>query len=350
MEDLLWDFDDVTTPEEFNKERYTALQAATRAFALELTETSKRFRPRTPTSPTHLPASYPPLPPLPMIPPKRSDISRGLPPPGPRQPSRSVTVSEDRLIHIGRDHPEVAEQGRDVESKEPPTTNEFESQKGSHSSWLLSDSSGPNLANPVETSAKGETTDTDGFNLLDASANGRVPSWSETSNDKCSVAEGSIRSTETLNGSSTDTALTPAPSMGSFSMVDFKQDDKGPAGKPNIDKIIARPPLVRKASLTIGFKSSYHRLKGICQGGVKFRMDGHWESIVTTSEFSAGAGASGGEMLRASDGIIPLQFEEEAKIGRCGECSYAHDLEEMERDASLAGKRISPNRFFEKTL
>jgi len=348
MEDLLWDFDDVLTVQDFNQERYTALRAATKAFALELTEACKRFRPCTPTSPTHFPTltSHPPFPPLPLTPPHRPDARHGLPPSSPPQSGRSVTVSEDRRIHIGREQLEVAEQRRAVESREASAAHESGSSKEPHtSSWLLSDSSEPNLADTGETSAKDKNADM--ISLLDALTSERVPPWSDASNDKISVAEGSIRSTETLNGSPPDMPLTPAPSTG-HSQVNFKQDDKDPAVKPSIDKIIARPPLVRKASLTIGLKSSYHRLKGICQGGVKFRMGGHWESIVTTSEFSAGAGASGGEMLRASDGIIPLQFEEEAKIGRCGNCSYAHDLEEMEQDASLEGKRINPNRLFGK--
>lgn len=48
-------------------------------------------------------------------------------------------------------------------------------------------------------------------------------------------------------------------------------------------------------------------------------------------------------MLRASDGIIPLQFEEVTKVGKCSECAYSHPLEETEEDMSkdATGTRIS---------
>lgn len=333
MEDLLWDFDDVTTPQDFVKERYTALQAATRAFALELTETSKRFRPSTPRSPT-LPGAFPPLPPLPLIHPQRSEARPGSQPTSARRLGSSVTVSEDSFIHIGREQADAVEQALDKESKQLTAVDGFESSRKAHMSWLLPDSSAADLPNPSITPA--EEDQDEPLSSPTVIGKDRVPSWSETSNDKYSVTEGSIRSTKTnVSGSTLDTvpALCPVRS-------NIKQDVQEPSGSTrlNRDQIIPRPQLIRKASLTIGPKSSYHRHKGICQGGVKFRKDGHWESIVKTSEFTAGAGASGGEMLRASDGIIPLQFEEEAKIGRCGECSYAHDLDEMERDANLDGK------------
>lgn len=85
---------------------------------------------------------------------------------------------------------------------------------------------------------------------------------------------------------------------------------------------------------TILENSTYHRLGGFCRGAVKFRQDGHWGSIVRTTEHSG----SGGDMLRASDGIMPFHYDEApVKVARCGDCSYSHSLEEVLDDMTDKG-------------
>ena len=102
-----------------------------------------------------------------------------------------------------------------------------------------------------------------------------------------------------------------------------------------------RPAYPRSPDCKIGEGSTYHRLKGFCMGAARFRKDGNWSSIKFSTEFEYGAGgigAGGGDLLRASDGIVvPLQYEM-TKVGSCGECGYAHDLDEVEADKSNKGK------------
>jgi hypothetical protein len=100
----------------------------------------------------------------------------------------------------------------------------------------------------------------------------------------------------------------------------------------------------RPAETAIPEDSTYLKLKGLCKGAVRFRKDGHWGSIKLTTEYDYGGGdamSGGGDMLRASDGIvIPLQYEVVAKVGACGDCGYAHQLEEVKLDKS--DRRMTP--------
>ena len=103
------------------------------------------------------------------------------------------------------------------------------------------------------------------------------------------------------------------------------------------DRRKSRPASPRIPDCAIRDGSTYYKLKGYCRGATKFRKDGHWDSIQLTNEYEYGSGGAtvgGGDMMRASDGItVPFQYET-TKVGACGECGYAHDLEDVELDKS----------------
>ncbi|KAK3364527.1 hypothetical protein B0T25DRAFT_514194 [Lasiosphaeria hispida] len=102
---------------------------------------------------------------------------------------------------------------------------------------------------------------------------------------------------------------------------------------------------MRVTDCKIGVGSTYHLLKGFCKGGIQFKRDGHWGNIHRTTVYNGGGAASGGDMLRASDGIIPFQFEEAVRVGRCSECDFAHVVNEIELDManSAQATRASPS-------
>jgi hypothetical protein len=99
----------------------------------------------------------------------------------------------------------------------------------------------------------------------------------------------------------------------------------------------SRPASPRIPDVSIREDSTYYKLKGLCKGATKFRKDGHWGSIKLTNEYEYGAGGGamgGGDMMRASDGItVPFQYEM-TKVGACGDCGYAYDLDDVELDKS----------------
>jgi hypothetical protein len=109
----------------------------------------------------------------------------------------------------------------------------------------------------------------------------------------------------------------------------------------NSDRRRSRPASPRVPDCAVRETSTYYKLKGLCRGATKFRKDGHWDSIKLTSEYdcgSGGAGAGAGDMMRASDGItVPFQYEM-TKVGACGDCGYAHDLDDVELDKSNRGE------------
>ena len=112
------------------------------------------------------------------------------------------------------------------------------------------------------------------------------------------------------------------------------------ADSSSIDRREKRPHNVRVADCSIGPDSTYHKMKGICKGAVRFRRDGGWNSLTYTTEYAGDGAAAGGDMLRASDGIIPFQFEDVTKVGRCGGCAYAHEVEDIDLDKAEACKPV----------
>lgn len=109
----------------------------------------------------------------------------------------------------------------------------------------------------------------------------------------------------------------------------------------NSDRRKSRPASPRVPDCGVREDSTYYKLKGLCKGATRFRKDGHWDSIKLINEYECGGGggATGaGDMMRASDGItVPFQYEM-TKVGACGDCGYAHDLDDVELDKSNKGK------------
>ncbi|KAK4233534.1 hypothetical protein C8A03DRAFT_19410 [Achaetomium macrosporum] len=280
LEELLWDFDDFTHPDEFDQQRYSALQAATKALALAIIETAKRlnFDTDIPSTPR---GGFPPLPPLPSRPETRADpISR---PPSARS-NRPRTLSK------------------------PKTTQEY-------------------IGNVQDLRRES------------------IPSSPSTIHTRASV----------LSDASTSTSSSALlGSLDSLVIPEDPPDVKGfPPGSNNADLLgleellkdssfnserrKSRPASPRIPDCGIREDSTYYKLKGLCKGATKFRKDGHWASIKLTTEYEYGAGgasATGGDMMRASDGLaVPFQYET-TKVGACGECGYAHDLDDVELDKS----------------
>jgi hypothetical protein len=322
---MLWDFDEYVTSEGFNGERFSALQVATKLFAFDLSETAKRFQPSTLTSPTSTVTSFPPLPPLPTQRTKRPDTrgSSHTSKPTVELESHSVGWPESKPI---REQNIAAGEEKDGENQGQTPT------KGTRTSWLLSVDPSQNqssighvseLFDPFVSSP--ESIDDD-----------KILLWPDLKDDL--ATRHSMRSTETSVSGSTLDAATPTSLLHNswkYSQGSSGSSLIGPMESTHLDDSSpeTRPPRVaRQMDCSIGPSSTFRRLKGFCEGATTFRKDGHWDSIMRTSEYSAALTSAGGEMLRASDGIIPFQFEEETKIGKCGQCPYSHDLDEMELD------------------
>jgi hypothetical protein len=110
----------------------------------------------------------------------------------------------------------------------------------------------------------------------------------------------------------------------------------------NSDRRKSRPASPRVPDCAIRQDSTYYKLRGLCKGATKFRKDGHWDSIKLINEDEYGSGAAGaGDMMRASDGItVPFQYET-TNVGACGDCGYAHDLDEVELDMNDNRKKAT---------
>ncbi|KAK1752046.1 hypothetical protein QBC47DRAFT_389508 [Echria macrotheca] len=326
LEDMLWDFDEYITPDGFNGERFYALQVATKLFAFDLSETAERFQLSTVTSQISAVTSFPPLPPLPPQPTKRPDPRRGSHGSKPAIALESINVGPSESKPIKEQKLAAGEEKEEGNQGRTPT-------KESHPSWLLSVDPAQNpsrithvseLSDPFAGSP--EPIDDDEILL-----------WPELKEDFLAIRH-SMQSTETSVSGSTLEAITPTSLLHNswkYSQGSSVTSLVGPVESTHLDDSSpeARPPRVaRQMDCSIGPSSTFRRLKGFCEGATTFRKDGHWDSIVRTSEYSAALTSAGGEMLRASDGIIPFQFEEETKIGKCSQCPYSHDLEEMEQD------------------
>ncbi|KAK4450620.1 hypothetical protein QBC34DRAFT_349384 [Podospora aff. communis PSN243] len=309
LEDLLWDFDDATLLDEFDPERYAALQAATKALALDITETIKRLHLDSPNlkSSTWPLRVFPPLPPLPNLPTRR-----------PATGTHSRRASEHTI------HRPLTPESPDVI---PPADS------------------------PLSVTKAGTTP---ASSLTSASHGSRLSFWFQSSEETLNSAESPL-----LDASSSDTTstlqrqplLTPptgsADNLPPSQPADLVLPDPhlSVSHTPSILLAVSDTPRLaaRAPDCRITERSTYHRLGGLCPGAIRFRNDENWSSIQEVSEFSSLGAGSGGEMLRASDGIIPLQFEETTKVGRCSACYYSHDMEQVILDKTLDLRSIRPS-------
>ncbi|KXX82736.1 Sorbin and SH3 domain-containing protein 1 [Madurella mycetomatis] len=413
LEDLLWDFDDVIQPDEFDHERYAALQAATKALALDIVETAKRLKLDIP--PPAMPrGGFPPLPPLP------TDRAEARTTVGPRpQSARSIrprALSRPKPVRRGTGFSDHAPSGGveewaeialrnpgpdltwgagvgdvgdgpcdattldhiDTSAEPEKPRREMTATAVAMADWTLPDAPYPPrelracplsrealtppsspAVTPLPTQSRNLILDTSvrPTQLFDPAPTPGTP------NTRASLLSktGSITSSSALLGSLDSLVISeephdPNPYIGpnqlykvnTFDTTSSRpvseeadvigSDDISKEPGPATELRKSRPVNPRAADFIIHSDSTYHKLKGLCKGAVRFRKDGHWGSIKLTTEYDYGGSggiSGGGDMLRASDGIvIPLQYELVAKVGACGDCGYAHDLDEVKLDKS----------------
>ncbi|KAK4199944.1 hypothetical protein QBC40DRAFT_175104 [Triangularia verruculosa] len=327
LEELLWDFDDVTNPDEFDIERYSALQAATKALALDIVETTKRLKPIMDTAPQMPEGGFPPLPPLPI---HRFDTRAG-------QTSRPTSTASARPRALSKQDPRgtvARKQGGELTPPDSPNCTtptaqfqDFGIDASSKRTSLTPDSfPSPSTIRTAPSLLSKSSSLTSSSALLATPEPGFQ--HDEASSNKMSFQEAAM-------------ALLPPPALEPEVEDDFHEYQAG--GKRRQGSILnehrkssrANP---RSEDCSIGPDSTYHKLKGLCKGAVRFRKDGHWGSIKMTTEYGGGGGGAG-DMMRASDAIMPLQYEV-TKVAGCGECGYAHDLDAVELDKSRKPEAI----------
>ncbi|EAQ85510.1 hypothetical protein CHGG_09524 [Chaetomium globosum CBS 148.51] len=379
LEDLLWDFDDFTQPDEFDQARYAALQAATKAFALDVVETAKRLKLET-AAPAIPPGGFPPLPPLPTRPETRSV-------PSSRPPSTRSTRARAQS-KAGAAHDE----GDDVngENSESVPQSPRPSTRSSSGPVYRRDSVEANVraatanhhARSQSAAAHGPYQSHDAFTPPASPSIGPVPRPQDltlntsgrprtfdsapspsTTHTRTSVMSNTSSSSSALLGSLDSLVIAedsseldwPISREAEVTMTNTRSSVNGGVEEPgligldallkesayNSDRRKSRPASPRIPDCAISQDSTYYKLRGLCKGATKFRKDGNWDSIKLINEDEYGSAAAGpGDMMRASDGItVPFQYET-AKVGACGDCGYAHDLDEVELDMSDSRKNI----------
>ncbi|KAK3303809.1 uncharacterized protein B0T15DRAFT_402453 [Chaetomium strumarium] len=277
LEELLWDFDDFTHPDEFDQQRYAALQAATKALALAIIDTAKRLNFETTIPPTPT-GGFPPLPPLPTRPETRA---------GPSSRPPSVRSNRPRTL------------------SKPKAAQEY------------------NAGNAQDVRRDS------------------IPSSPSTAHTRTSVLSDTSTSSSALLGSLDSLVIPEDPPdakgfpPGSNNTDLLGLEELLKESSFHSERRKSRPASPRIPDCGIREDSTYYRLKGLCKGATRFRKDGHWGSIKLSSEYdAAGTSVGGGDMMRASDGLaVPFQYET-AKVGTCSECGYADDLDNVELDKS----------------
>lgn len=313
LEELLWDFDDVTHPDEFDIERYSALQTATKALALDIVKTAKRLKPIMETAPEIPEGGFPPLPPLPT------------------HRSRPCSTSSSRPRAHSKQEANSSCGGRHGAELTPPDS--------------------PNCATPIaqfqefniDSSVKRASLTSDSF--PSPSTVRTAPSLLSKSSSLTSSSallatpESAFNQPEAtpnkVNFHEAVMTLLPPPALGTGDEDDLETSSttsKRRQGSVLTEHRKSSRANPRSEDCNIGSDSTYHKLKGLCKGAVRFRKDGHWGSIKMTTEYGGGGGGAG-DMMRASDAIVPLQYEV-TKVAGCAECGYAHDLEAVELDKS----------------
>ncbi|KAL2193066.1 hypothetical protein P885DRAFT_46278 [Corynascus similis CBS 632.67] len=364
LEDLLWDFHDFTQPEEFDQRKYVALQAATKALALDIVETAKRLRLET-TAPPLPHGGFPPLPPLPSRPgssrPPSANSAR------PRALSKTSTVQNETPRHVRSEPSEPVTQilepassssaPLDGEHTQTPAAKQpapsqsvhahSSSQTNRHNALTppASPSIGPTeqrlenltLGTPLRTrrfysAPSPSTTDTRTSVVSNNSTSSSTRSYSLDSVVNSDDVNGSDHAVSNGARAATSARVSANSSTGS-NRIGF--DDLLKESGYHSDWRKSRPASPRIPDHAIREDSTYFKMKGLCKGATKFRKDGHWGSIKLTTQCDYGvvsAGAGTGDMLRASDGItVPFQYET-TMVGACGDCGYAHDLDDVELD------------------
>ncbi len=371
LEDLLWDFDDFTHLDDFDPSKYAALQAVTKAFALDIIDTAKRLmvEPNTPAMP---PGGFPPLPPLPAW---SGPGSR----PGSRPPSvRSVgprRMSKPRITpDAGQPHDRDSTLAQSPRLAPQSSAGPFQindavdddvvAKRTTRSQSVANASSQPfthdvprGALTPPASPGMGPVVSRFPDLSLNTTVRPRAfdpaPSPS-TVHTRTSVLSNTSTSSSAYLGSldslviAEDSSMDRPSSKGGAALATRSpntHDEHELLGVEDLlresshlsDRRKSRPASPRIPDCSIREDSTYYKLKGFCRGATRFRKDGHWDSIKLTNENDYGSGGGafvGGDMMRASDGItVPFQYEM-SRVGACGDCGYAHDLDEVELDKS----------------
>ncbi|KAH6618381.1 hypothetical protein B0J18DRAFT_277749 [Chaetomium sp. MPI-SDFR-AT-0129] len=353
LEDLLWDFEDYTYPDEFDQAKYAALQAATKALALDIVETARRLKFE--AVPPPIPAGgFPPLPPLPTRSGSRPASVRST-----RSRTMSRVTSHDgtgepmpRTVRRSAGSVTKADMTEDMAARSSPR--QSATSQSQHSTYLHDPSrdaftppASPGM-NPIESQPHALTIDTS----IQSKSFDSVPSPS-TTHTRTSVMSNNSTSSSAMLGSLDSLVITEDASEQDYAWTHddpktsrpFSQtgtesgliglDDLMRETAYNSDRRKSRPASPRVPDCGIRGDSTYYKLKGLCKGATKFRKDGHWDSIQFTDyDYGGGGAAAGGDMIRASDGItVPFQYEM-TNVGACAECGYGHDLDDVELDKS----------------
>lgn len=85
--------------------------------------------------------------------------------------------------------------------------------------------------------------------------------------------------------------------------------------------------LDREAACAIGPKSSFHQLKGFCDGAVGFRLNGHAQGVKKASAYVSFVSVGGGRME-----LMNIYQGEPVTVGRCSDCEYYHIFSEIAMD------------------
>lgn len=377
LEDLLWDFDDFTHPDEFDQSRVAALQAATKALALDIVDTARRlkFEAASPAIPR---GGFPPLPPLPVrsLPASRPQSARsmrprtlskpraapetsGLPPQSPRLAPQSFTnpfspgggPEED-------DVPVPIPEGiRPTRSQSAVSHGPYQPLRHDVSRDAFTPPASPGIGPvlaprsqglPLNTSQHRGTFDPAASPSTIDTRTSVVSNTSSSSSamlgslDSLVIADGSAEMDRPVSEamgarlSATRSTVTTDSDPSLIGVEDLLKESSLAS-----DRRKSRPASPRIPECAIREGSTYYKLKGLCRGATRFRKDGHWDSIKITDEFDGGMGAGGSDMMRASDGItVPFHYET-TKVGACGDCGYAHDLDEVELDKDNRGKSMA---------
>lgn len=327
LESLLWDFEDVVHPDGFELHRYKALQAAVRALALDVVETSKRLNPLALSAPPTPTGGFPPLPPLPLRSPKARKWSL-------RSGDAETSIDSQKGLPSRTSFPELPRKAN-LET----FLDDF---------WEERAKGGANSTRRLVTS----TASSDPFNDTDTlAADDTIPSSPSLDDDTSNLITPTITAeAEPLTAIANPSEITlstpvtaeapPKPEThdGPILFNEFLDEETKPLQQPHQNT--AFHPRTVTPDCTIREDSTYHRFGGLCRGAVKFRQDGHWGSIVRTTEQSG----SGGDMLRASDGIMPFHYDEEpVQVARCGDCSYSQSLDEVLDDMEDKGEHFHPS-------
>lgn len=299
LEELLWDFDDVTKLDEFDEGRYSTLQAATKALALDIIETAKRLNPDAIiTDPPSIPkGGFPPLPPLPS--------HRGF-----YQPRQTAPASPP-LSPLSKGFSDIALDASVNQSCNPPSSEPV---------------SGPPSVTTVRTAS-----------IMSRSSMASSSALMTTPSDSPYMAE--LPTDPASPVAPTQQLPLPAVEDGLMLVGDLLREPS--SSSLNRDTMMRRRTNPRTPDCSVGPDSTYHKFRGFCKGATKFRRDGHWNSIERANGDSE-------DMMRASDGImVPLQYgggydEEEEQVGKCSACFYSHDWDEVEADKSGSRMRSPP--------